>query len=225
MNVLLVEDEALLLHHLSYQLEEAGHKTLEASDGKKGWAFFQNYTPDIAIIDLGLPDFDGLELIRKARNEGIATPILVLTARDNWRDKVNSLNAGADDYLVKPFELEELKARLNALLRRSVGYAQPAMSCGPFTLDSITGKFTINDEPVVLTSYESTVMESFLRNYSKVLSRSLLEDQLYGSNHSPDSNVLEVLINRLRKKLKKHSGLNPIATVRGRGYRFELPCS
>ncbi|MFK0572096.1 response regulator [Endozoicomonas sp.] len=222
-NILVVEDEALLLHHLCYQLQEAGHTTLPADNGKEGWHFFQNHTPDIAIIDLGLPDLDGLELIKRARNKGIATPILVLTARGNWRDKVSSLNAGADDYLVKPFELEELKARLNALIRRSAGFSQPVMASGPFSLDTLTQQFMINDESVPLTSYEYTVMESFLRNANKVLSRSTLEDQLYGHDHPPDSNVLEVLINRLRKKLKQHSDTNPIATVRGQGYRFELP--
>ncbi len=223
MMVLLVEDESLLRHHLSYQLQDAGHQTLEAENGEMGWLHAQDGSPDVAVIDLGLPDFDGLELIRKIRSAGLSFPILVLTARGNWQDKVTSLNAGADDYLVKPFELEELKARLNALTRRSAGFAQPVLSLGPFSINTLSKECHINGEPVVLTSYEFSVMELFLHNQKKVLSRSKLQSQLYGDSLGPESNVLEVLINRLRGKLKKYSDVNPIVTVRGQGYRFELP--
>lgn len=222
MNVLVVEDEALLLHHLQYQLEDAGHKPLGASNGEEAWHYLQDYTPDIAIIDLGLPGISGLELIKKARAQGMSMPILILTARGNWRDKVSSLNAGADDYLVKPFELEELKARLNALIRRSAGFSQPVIKAGPFSINPLTKEFLINDSPVVLTAYEYVLMEYMMRNHQKVLSRTSLEDQIYGHSQGPDSNVLEVLINRLRKKLEKHSGINPIITLRGQGYRFDL---
>ncbi|MGY0218709.1 response regulator [Endozoicomonadaceae bacterium StTr2] len=223
MNILLVEDEVLLRHHLSYQLKEEGHTTFEADTGESGLHFLRDYTPDVAVVDLGLPGFDGVHMIETARTEGITTPILVLTARGSWRDKVTSLNAGADDYLVKPFELEELKARLNALVRRSAGFSQPALQAGPYKIDMLSGQFFINDQPVSLTSFEFKFLELFLRSQNKVLSRAAIQDRLYGADHSPESNVLEVLINRLRKKLKGHSGLNPIVTVRGKGYRFELP--
>ena len=223
MNVLVVEDEALLLHHLQYQLEDAGHKTLGATNGEEAWHFLQDYNPDIAIIDLGLPGISGMELIQKARSEGVDMPILILTARSNWRDKVSSLNAGADDYLVKPFELEELKARLNALARRSAGFSNPEITAGPFHVNPISKEFLVNDKPIDLTAYEYLLMEYMMHNQQKVLSRTSLEDQIYGNRQGADSNVLEVLINRLRKKLKKHAGINPIVTVRGQGYRFSLP--
>ncbi|WP_067519278.1 response regulator [Endozoicomonas ascidiicola] len=223
MNVLVVEDEALLRHHLGYQLKEEGYNTFEADSGETGLHFLRGFKPDIAIVDLGLPGLDGVQMIEKARKEGLTTPILVLTARDNWRDKVTSLNAGADDYLVKPFELEELKARINALIRRSAGFSKPAMEAGPFKLDTLSKQFFINEEPVALTSYEFTCFELFLRNQNKVLSRAALQNQLYGADHSPESNVLEVLINRLRKKINEHAGFNPIVTVRSKGYRFDLP--
>ena len=224
MNVLVVEDEELLLHHLRYQLENDGHSTLGAIDGEIGRHYLMNYHPDVAIIDLGLPGISGLDLIRQVRTQGNAMPILILTARGNWRDKVDGLNAGADDYLVKPFELEELKARLNALVRRSAGFSQPVIEVGPFSIDSLTKTFLVNNEPVSLTAYEYVLMEYMMRNHQKVLSRTILEDQIYGNSQGADSNVLEVLINRLRKKLEKHAGVNPIVTVRGQGYRFDLPC-
>ncbi len=224
MNVLVVEDEELLLHHLRYQLENDGHSTLGAADGEAARHYLMDYHPDVAIVDLGLPGISGLDLIRQVRSEGNAMPILILTARGNWRDKVDGLNAGADDYLVKPFELEELKARLNALVRRSAGFSQPMIEVGPFSINSLTKTFFVSNEPVSLTAYEYVLMEYMMRNHQKVLSRTILEDQIYGNNHGADSNVLEVLINRLRKKLEKFSGVNPIVTVRGQGYRFDLPC-
>ena len=224
MNVLVVEDEELLLHHLRYQLENDGHCTLGATDGEAARHYLMDYHPDVAIVDLGLPGISGLDLIRQVRSEGNAMPILILTARSNWRDKVDGLNAGADDYLVKPFELEELKARLNALVRRSAGFSQPMIEVGPFSINSLTKTFFVSNEPVSLTAYEYVLMEYMMRNHQKVLSRTILEDQIYGNNHGADSNVLEVLINRLRKKLEKFSGVNPIVTVRGQGYRFDLPC-
>ena len=135
MNILLVEDESLLLHHLKCELENTGYRVIGCTKGEDALSFFDSFNLDIAIIDLGLPGIGGLELIKIVRSKEIKTPILILTARSNWRDKVKSLNSGADDYLVKPFELEELKARINALVRRSAGFSKPLLTVGPFSLD------------------------------------------------------------------------------------------
>ena len=226
MKILIVEDEDLLRQHLSMQLATLKHTPHSTANAEEGLYYAQEYRIDIAIIDLGLPGMSGLDMIRQLRQQGNTFPILILTARGSWQDKVQGLDAGADDYLVKPFRFEELNARLNALTRRSSGFSWQQIEADPFRLNLDSRQLTINEEPVNLTSYEYRLLEYMMHNYKRVLSKERLAEQLYSDDEGRDSNVIEVLIARLRKKLDQAaSGRNPIKTVRGQGYMFTLTCT
>ncbi|RMG27976.1 MAG: DNA-binding response regulator, partial [Gammaproteobacteria bacterium] len=182
----------------------------------------REYPIDVAVVDLGLPGVSGLELIRRLRAEGRDFPILILTARGRWQDKVEGLEAGADDYLVKPFEMAELLARLRALLRRTGGWAAPVFRGGPVTLDSGRQEVRVAGRPVALTAYEYRLLHYLMLHAGRVISKTELTEHLYDEDQDRDSNVIEVFIRRLRRKLDPDGTLGPIETVRGRGYRFAL---
>ncbi len=222
MRVLLVEDEAPLRETLGARLQREGFAVDLAVDGEEGLYLGQEVPFDVAIIDLGLPKLSGMELVRRLRENGRRFPILILTARGSWQDKVEGLRAGADDYLVKPFHVEELLARLNALVRRAAGWSRPLLRCGPIALDTAAQKVTVNDQPVELTSYEYKVLEFLMLNAGNLVSKAELTEHIYQQDFERDSNVLEVFIGRLRRKLDPEGTIKPIETVRGRGYRFAL---
>lgn len=222
MRVLVVEDEASLREGLKEQLVEAGFSVDVAADGEEGLFAALEYPLDIAIVDLGLPKVPGLDLIRRVRAANKKYPILVLTARDRWQDKVEGLQAGADDYVSKPFHAEELLARLQALLRRAGGWATPELTCGPVTLDTRAQTVTVGGAPVELTTFEYRILEHMMLRAGEVISKAELTERLYEQDFERDSNVIEVFIGRLRRKLDPDDALRPIETLRGRGYRFAL---
>jgi two-component system, OmpR family, response regulator PhoP len=225
MRVLVVEDETLLAEKIKQQLIQQQFSVDIAQDGDDGWFKLAEYPYDLAVIDLGLPKMDGLSLIRKARQKEIKTPIIILTARGSWQEKVEGLDAGADDYLTKPFHGEELLARCNALIRRAAGQPDPTLSAGPVSLNSRTQQVWVNDAEISLTAYEYKVLEYFMLNPSKVISKTELTEHIYDQDFDLDSNVIEVFVLRLRKKLDPDGDLKPIETLRGRGYRFNLTIS
>lgn len=225
MRLLVVEDEDLLRARLVKALSDHGYVVDSALDGKTGLFHATEYDYDAAIIDLGLPELDGISLIRAIRERGCLYPVLILTARDNWTDKVEGLDAGADDYVVKPFRIEEIVARLNALLRRAAGFAKPALEFGPLVLDTTAKQLRVNGGDVDLTAYEYKVLEYLMLHPGKVVSKTELTEHLYEQDHDRDSNVLEVFVRRLRQKLDPDERLKPIETVRGQGYRFNVPSS
>jgi two-component system, OmpR family, response regulator PhoP len=220
MRLLVVEDESLLRQHLVLGLQRAGYVVDDAADGKAGLFQALEYDYDAAIIDLGLPEIDGITVIRKLREAGKKYPVLILTARGDWQDKVSGLDAGADDYVVKPFRLEEIQARLNALLRRAAGFASPQLKSGPICLDTSSKRVTVDGKEVELTAYEYKTLEYLMMHLDQVVSKSELTDHLYAQDYDRDSNVLEVFIRRLRQKLDPDQTLQPIDTVRGQGYRL-----
>jgi two-component system response regulator PhoP len=222
MRLLVIEDDEALRESLCRQLAEQGFALERAADGREGLYFALEYPIDLAIVDLGLPEVSGLELIREARDKGKTYPILILTARDRWQDKVDGLSAGADDYVVKPFHFEEVLARVNALLRRSGGWASPTLAAGPVTLDTARQELTVEDRVVDLTSFEYRIIEHLMMRAGEVISKTELTDRLYDQDFERDSNVIEVFIGRLRKKLDPDNRIKPIETLRGRGYRFAL---
>jgi two-component system response regulator PhoP len=222
MRVLVVEDEKLLAEQIKGQLLQQQFSVDLASDGTDGWFKLSEYPYDLAIIDLGLPKLDGLSVIRKARKQEIKTPIIILTARGSWQEKVEGLDAGADDYLTKPFHNEELLARCNALIRRAAGQPDPLLRSGPISLNSRTQQVWLADDEVSLTAYEYKVLEYFMLNPGKVVSKTELTEHIYDQDFDLDSNVIEVFVLRLRKKLDPDGELKPIETLRGRGYRFNL---
>lgn len=222
MRLLVVEDEDLLRARLVKALSDNGYVVDSASDGKAGLFHATEYGYDAAIIDLGLPEIDGITLIKTIRAKGLVFPILILTARDNWTDKVQGLDAGADDYVVKPFQIEEIRARLNALLRRAAGFAKPSLEFGPLSLDTTSKKLRVHGSDVELTAYEYKVLEYLMLHPGKVISKTELTEHLYEQDHDRDSNVLEVFIRRLRQKLDPDETLKPIETIRGQGYRFHV---
>jgi len=222
MRLLVIEDDAILRESLATKLGESGFAVEQAADGREGLYFALEYPIDLAIVDLGLPEMSGLDIIREARDQGKTYPILILTARDRWEDKVDGLDAGADDYVVKPFHVEEVTARVNALLRRSGGWASSAMSAGPVTLDMSRQELTVNDIAIELTSYEYKIIEYLMVRAGQVISKTELTERLYDQDFERDSNVIEVFIGRLRKKMDPDNTINPIETLRGRGYRFAL---
>jgi len=217
MRLLIVEDEPSLRTQLADRLKAEGFVVDAAGDGEEGLYYGREYDYDAAIIDLGLPRLDGIELIDRLRKDDRQFPVLVLTARGRWQDKVAGLESGADDYLTKPFQMEELLARINALLRRAAGYASPVIGDGELALDTARKEVRVQDRPVELTAYEYRVLEYLMLNPSRVVSKSELTDHLYEQDFDRDSNVIEVFVGRLRKKLVP---LNPIRTVRGQGYRY-----
>jgi two-component system response regulator PhoP len=220
--VLVVEDEAALRDMLKARLTEAGFTVDVAADGEEALFAGLEYPLDVAIIDLGLPKLTGLEVIRRLRAGGKSYPILILTARDNWQDKVEGLQAGADDYVAKPFHFEEVLARVQALLRRAGGWASPELTCGPITLDTRAQTVTVSAAPVELTTFEYRILEHLMLRAGEVISKTELTERLYDEDFERDSNVIEVLIGRLRRKLDPQDQLKPIETLRGRGYRFAL---
>ncbi len=219
MRILVVEDEPNLSAQLKSRLGEEGFIVDVAGDGEEGLYFGREYDYDAAVVDLGLPKLDGMDLIAELRRENRDFPVLVLTARGNWQDKVEGLEAGADDYLTKPFQTEELLARLNALMRRAAGYASPVIEQGGLKLDTAKKEVRVEEALVELTAYEYKVLEYLMLNPSRVISKTELTDHLYEQDFDRDSNVIEVFVGRLRKKL---SPVNPIRTVRGQGYRFSV---
>ncbi|MGH8288729.1 MAG: response regulator [Steroidobacteraceae bacterium] len=222
MRVLVIEDEAALRETLKTRLAEAGFTVDVAQDGEEGLFAALEYPLDVAIIDLGLPKVAGLEVIRRVRAARKAYPILILTARDNWQDKVEGLQAGADDYVAKPFHFEEVLARLQALLRRSGGWASPELKCGAVTLDTRAQTVSVDGQPVDLTTFEYRILEHLMLRAGEVISKGELTERLYDQDFERDSNVIEVLIGRLRRKLDPDDRRKPIETLRGRGYRFAL---
>ncbi|WP_313919261.1 response regulator transcription factor [Tahibacter sp.] len=225
MRVLLVEDEAPLRETLAARLKREGYAVDCASDGDEGLYLGREMPFDVAVIDLGLPKRPGMELVKALRDDGQRYPILILTARSSWQDKVEGLKAGADDYLVKPFHVEELLARLNALVRRATGWTKPILECGPVQLDTTAQSITVDSKPVDLTSYEYKVLEYLMLHAGELVSKADLTEHIYQQDFDRDSNVLEVFIGRLRRKLDPDGLLKPIETVRGRGYRFAIPRS
>jgi len=204
-------------------LREQNYVVDVASDGEEGLYFANEYPIDLAIIDLGLPKLDGVELIKQVRAEGKSYPILILTARSRWQEKVEGLEAGADDYLTKPFHPEELLARLKVLLRRSVGLADNTLVCGPVKIDTSSKQVFLNDEPLTITAYEYRLLSYLMLHTGKVISKRELVDHIYEEDDDRDSNTIEVFIRRLRKKLDPSGELKPIETQRGSGYRFRIP--
>jgi len=202
MKILVVEDENLLRHHLKVRLGEAGHVVNAVADAEEALYSAREFHHDLAIIDLGLPGMSGLDLIRQLRNQGATLPILILTARGSWQDKVEGLGAGADDYVVKPFQFEELEARLNVLLRRSAGFVQPSIRAGSLKLDLGRQQAFNEEQPLQLTAYEYRLLEYLMRNHQQVITKERLMEQLYDDDGEHDSNVIEVLVGRLRRKLE-----------------------
>ncbi len=222
MRALIVEDQDQLREQIATQLGKEGFAVDQAADGDEGLYAATEYPIDIAIVDLGLPGISGMELIRKVREAGCDYPILVLTARDSWQDKVEGLEAGADDYLTKPFHAEELLARLRALLRRKGGWTQSLLACGPIEMDTGKQQVTVDGTGVKLTAYEYRLLECLMLHAGEVMSKTVLTEHIYAEDEDRDSNVIEVFVRRLRNKLDADGSLDPIETLRGQGYRFRL---
>ena len=222
MRLLLIEDDAALRLGLARKLEADGYRVDQAADGEDGLFQAREYPVDLAIVDLGLPKLSGLSVVQRLRADGRTIPILILTARGSWQDKVVGLEAGADDYLVKPFEYPELAARVKALLRRSLKATSDVLTLGPLGIDFSAQSARLNGAPLDLTTYEYRVLELLVRERARVVSKQELSDYLYPHDEDRDSNVLEVLVGRLRRKLDPDGTLAPIETLRGRGYRFTL---
>lgn len=222
MRILVIEDEVALRGQLMARLTAEGYRCEATGDGAEGLYLASEYPFDVALVDLGLPTISGIEIIRGLRAAGSLLPILVLTARGRWQDKVEGLEAGADDYLAKPFEMDELVARLRALLRRAQGAATQELRAGPVRLDRATQRVWVGERLVELTAFEFRLLEHLMTQRGRVLSKRELADYLYPHDEDRDSNVLEVLLGRLRRKLDPDGHLAPIETLRGRGYRFTL---
>lgn len=223
MRLLIIEDELSLQQQLAEALRAEDYVVDVAGDGEEGLYFGQEYPVDLAIIDLGLPKMDGVQVIKELRKSGHSYPILILTARNRWQEKVEGLEAGADDYLTKPFHPEELSARIKVLLRRSVGLADNSLECGPVKIDTSSKQVFLNEEALTITAYEYRLLSYLMMHTGKVLSKRQLVDHIYEEDDDRDSNTIEVFIRRLRKKLDPDGDLKPIETQRGRGYRFRLP--
>ena len=222
MRILIIEDEPALRIQLAHRLEREGFLVDQASDGDEGLYLLREYPYDAALVDLGLPGTPGLEIVRRLRAAKDALPLLVLTARGRWQDKVEGLEAGADDYLAKPFEIAELLARLRALLRRAAGAPTQVIELGPVRLDRAAQQVWLHGAPVELTAFELRLLERLMTQRGRVISKRELADYLYPHDEDRDSNVLEVLVGRLRRKLDPDGMLAPIETLRGRGYRITL---
>lgn len=219
MRILLVEDEPPLRAPLRAALTAAGYAVDEADNGRDALFLGDTETFDAVVLDLGLPVLDGLSVLKRWRHNGRNMPVLILTARDNWSEKVAGIDAGADDYLTKPFHMEELLARLRALIRRAHGQASPVLQCGALALDTRSGRVTLDGLPVALTSHEHKVLAYLMHRPGAVVSRTELTEHIYAQDFDRDSNTIEVFVGRLRKKLPPEL----IETVRGMGYRLALP--
>lgn len=222
MRILIIEDELELLNDIKHHLESEQYIVDTSSEGNEGYFFATEYPIDAAIIDIGLPGMSGIEIIQKLREQGHTVPVLILTARSRWQEKVEGLEAGADDYLVKPFQMEELIARLKALLRRATGSASHELQCGYIKLNTATQQVLVDNEIIDVTAFEYRMLEYLMRHSSEAISKTRLADYLYPHDDDRDSNVIEVLIGRLRKKLDPDASRKPIETLRNRGYRFTL---
>ncbi len=220
--LLLVEDEAQLREQLMEILDRHQYQVDYCVDGAEAMGFSDRNDYDVAVIDLGLPRVPGMDVIRYIRDTGHDYPVLILTARGDWQDKVDGLGAGADDYLVKPFHVQEFLARLEALQRRAGGKIKPTIEAGPIVLDTRAKTVSVNLNSISLTAYEYKLMEYLMQHPGQVVSKSELTDHLYDQDFDRDSNVIEVFVGRLRRKLDPENALKPIATVRGQGYRFSL---
>ena len=223
MRVAVIEDDPQLRQQIARCFLEDGYVVDEASDGEEGLYVAKECPLDLAVVDMGLPKTSGLEIIRCVRKLGKHYPILILTARDGWQNKVEGLESGADDYLVKPFHKEELLSRSRALLRRSSGWSQAKMESGPLRLDPSAKIVWLDGVTIELTAYEYKVLEYLLIHAGEVVSKSTLTEHLYSEEEERDSNVIEVFIRRLRSKIDPDGSLNPIITLRGSGYRWNLP--
>lgn len=221
MKLLLVEDDETLRSQLCLKLGKE-FSLEQASDGEEALYYGMEYPIDLAIVDLGLPKKSGVDVIKEWRAKQKSFPIIILTARGHWQDKVEGLNAGADDYLVKPFQHEELEARIHALLRRSGGHASSILCYGHIQVDLSAKQVHINDQLLELTAFEFNTLEYLILNPGKAISKLELIEHLYDQDYERDSNVIEVFVGRLRKKLDPDGTLNPIKTVRGQGYCFTL---
>ena len=222
MRVLLIEDEPQLRAELVALLHAEGFAVDATGNGAEGAYLGAEYPIDVAIVDLGLPDIPGIDVIRQWRQSDLSFPVLILTARNRWEDKVRGLEIGADDYLVKPFQNEELIARLRALVRRAAGWAESKLRCGPIVLDTAAKTASVRGEPIELTAFEYKVLEHLMLHAGRVVSKTELSEHLYEDETDRDSNVLEVIVGRLRKKLDPSRDLKPVETVRGQGYRFRF---
>ncbi len=220
MRVLVIEDEQTLCMQIANDLKEAGYTVDTAQDGEEGLYLATEFPFDLMIIDLGLPIISGMDIIQKLREQENHSPVLILTARNHWQDKVSGLSAGADDYLTKPFHTEELLARINALIRRAAGHSSPVLHLGPITLDTLQQLILVDEQEIEVTAYEYKLMEFLAHNPSKIVSKTELTEHLYEQDYDRDSNVIEVFVGRLRKKLDPDNTINPIETLRGRGYRL-----
>ncbi len=214
MRVLLVEDDPRLAQQLRQTHSEAGYAVDLADNGRAAWQMGGEQDYDAMVLDLGLPILDGLSVLKRWREEGIRAPVLILTARDQWHEKVAGIDAGADDYLTKPFHTEELLARVRALIRRTHGQASAVLQCGSVSLDTRSGRVTLDGHPVAMTSHEYKVLAYLMHRQGTVVSRTELTEHIYAQDFDRDSNTIEVFVGRLRKKLP--AGM--IETVRGRGY-------
>lgn len=214
MRILVVEDERDLNRQLANAMSDAGFAVDTAFDGEEGHYLGETETYDAVILDLGLPKLDGLSVLERWRRNDIRTPVLILTARDRWSEKVAGINAGADDYVAKPFQMEEVLARVRALIRRSAGFAAPELECGALRLDTRTARVTYDGNPVKLTSLEFRLLSYLMHHQNRVISRTELVEHLYQQDFDRDSNTIEVFVGRLRRKIPA----DVIHTVRGLGY-------
>ncbi|MGI9400422.1 MAG: response regulator transcription factor [Rhizobiaceae bacterium] len=219
MRVLVVEDDPDLNRQLKDALEDAGYVVDVAFDGEEGHFLGDTEPYDVIILDIGLPKMDGISVLEEWRRENRDIPVLILTARDRWSDKVSGIDAGADDYVTKPFHVEEVLARVRALIRRAAGHAASTIKCGNIELDTRISKVTVDGKQVKLTSHEFRLLSYLMHHQEQVLSRTVLTEHLYDQDFDRDSNTIEVFIGRLRKKL----GSDCIETVRGLGYRLNEP--
>jgi len=217
MRILVVEDDQDLARQIKDSLEDSGYAVDIAPDGEEGHFLGDTEPYDAVILDLGLPLMDGASVLRKWRGENKAMPVLILTARDSWTDKVDGLDAGADDYLTKPFKMEELLARLRALIRRAAGQASAVIECGPLMLDTRSGRVTVDGNSIKLTAQEFKLLDYMMHHQKKVVSRTELTEHIYDQDFDRDSNTIEVFVNRIRKKL----GVPMLHTVRGLGYQLD----
>ncbi len=219
MRILVVEDDADLNRQIKQALEEAGYVVDTATDGEEGHFLGDTEPYDCVILDIGLPQMDGISVLKRWREDGRVMPVLILTARDRWSDKVAGIDAGADDYVAKPFHIEEILARVRALIRRAAGHATSELHCGPLTVDTKTSKASIDGATLKLTSHEFRVLSYLMHHQAEVVSRTELTEHLYDQDFDRDSNTVEVFVGRLRKKI----GQDLIETVRGLGYRLNAP--
>jgi two-component system response regulator PhoP len=222
MRALIVEDEPALRERIVKHLQTMGWAVDSAADGTDGQWMGDEYPLDVAVVDLGLPGINGLDVIKHWRVQDKRFPVLILTARDRWQDKVEGLEAGADDYLAKPFNMEELLARLRALVRRSAGWAESTIEIGAYRLDASKQELFLANRTVILTAFEYKLIEYLMLHAGKVVSKTELSEHVYAEEMERDSNVMEVLVGRLRKKMDPDRTHEPIETLRGRGYRFRL---